>query len=260
MPTLVIGDIHGHYERLVELLRDDAHLIDPSLNWIGRDAQLWFVGDFFNRGPDGVSAVDLFIRLQEQAGVYGGRVQAIIGNHDVLVLAAKRFGKSRITDASRIFFIEWRSNGGVQSDLDRLTSTHMAWLANLPAMQIAGDRLFVHADAWFYVKYGTSVEAVNAAFADVLNSDHPEQWDALLDAFGEHQTFARDEGTQKAHKFLRIFGGRQIIHGHTPISKMTAQDPRNVSNPLIYAVNRCVNVDGGMYLGGSGFIHELAPL
>ena len=29
---------------------------------------------------------------------------------------------------------------------------------------------------------------------------------------------------------------------------------------MVYADNLCVNVDGGLYLGGSGFVHQLHPL
>lgn len=260
MPTFVVGDIHGHYERLIELLRDDARLINNDLTWIGRDAVLWFIGDFFDRGPDGVSSVELFMHLQPQANAAGGRVEAIIGNHDVLIMAAERFGHAQTTGASGTFIMDWKRNGGVNSDLARLKPHHIAWLTNLPAMRLDGERLFVHADAWFYVNYGSTVDAVNQAFHDILHDNDPEQWDALLDAFSEHRLFVREEGTQKARAFLRIFGGEQIVHGHTPISKITAQDPRTVTEPLVYAVNCCINVDGGMYLGGPGFIHELQPL
>jgi hypothetical protein len=258
MPTFVIGDIHGHYGRLIELLRDDAKLINGDLNWIGRDAKLWFLGDFFDRGPNGISAVDLLMNLQPQAKESGGRVEAIIGNHDVLIMAAERFGHGRTSGASGTFIQDWKRNGGVGTDLARLTPRHIEWLANLPAMQLDDERLFVHADAWFYVNYGMSVDTVNLAIAQILNGNNPEQWDALLDVFSEHRTFVRD--TQKAHKFLRIFGGRQIVHGHTPISKVTGRDPRGIADPLIYGVNRCINVDSGMYLGGPGFIYELPPL
>ncbi len=45
---------------------------------------------------------------------------------------------------------------------------------------------------------------------------------------------------------------------------MTGVPPAQVVPPLTYASRRCVNVDGGMYLGGPGFLHrvdsEPAPL
>lgn len=262
MPTFVIGDIHGHYDRLVELLRDDAGLIGQDLNWTGRDAKLWFMGDFFDRGPDGVSALDLMMRLQTQAS---GRVEGVIGNHDVLILAAERFAHTRITvgNATSTFIEEWKGNGGVDTDMQRLTPDHIAWLANLPAMRLDGERLFLHADAEFYVNYGESVDEVNQAFWEILHGNDALQWDELLDAFSEHRAFVPSKSTSgaaKSLKFLRIFGGRQIVHGHTPISKMSGENPKTVTAPLVYDVYRCVNMDSGMYLGGPGFIHELPPL
>ncbi|HJT57830.1 MAG TPA: metallophosphoesterase, partial [Ktedonobacteraceae bacterium] len=88
----VIGDIHGQFEKLTSLLRN-AELVDDSLSWIGGTAKLWFMGDFFDRGPDGVAAVDLVMRLQQEAQIAGGRVESLLGNHEVLILAAQRFGE-----------------------------------------------------------------------------------------------------------------------------------------------------------------------
>src|SRR2546426_12549058 len=59
-----------------------------------------------------------------------------------------------------------------------------------------------------------------------------------------------------ARRFLSIFGGRQLIHGHTPISAMRRCPPEKVDSPWIYAGGQCVNVDGGMFLGGSGFVYQ----
>ena len=40
----------------------------------------------------------------------------------------------------------------------------------------------------------------------------------------------------------------------------TGQPPEDVREPLVYSRGRCVNVDGGMYLGGPGFVYQLPPL
>ena len=65
-PVYIIGDIHGQYQQLLGLLRG-AGLVDERLDWAGGAALLWFIGDFFDRGPCGVAAVDLVMRLQAQA-------------------------------------------------------------------------------------------------------------------------------------------------------------------------------------------------
>jgi hypothetical protein len=46
-----------------------------------------------------------------------------------------------------------------------------------------------------------------------------------------------------------------LIHGHTPINKITGEP---ATEALVYAGGLCVNVDGGLYRGGEGFVYQLA--
>src|SRR5690242_19570898 len=86
----VIGDIHGQMERLAALLYS-AGLVTHKGDWLGGNARLLFLGDFFDRGPYGVEAVELAMSLQRQAFDEGGEVDALIGNHDLLAIGAIRF-------------------------------------------------------------------------------------------------------------------------------------------------------------------------
>ena len=249
----VIGDIHGQLEKLIRLLRS-AELVDDSLSWIGGTAKLWFMGDFFDRGPDGVAAVDLVMRLQQEAQIAGGRVESLLGNHEVLILAAQRFGEQSAGGPGGTFLTSWKYNGGQDADMAKLTSRHIEWIISLPAMAHVGDWLFVHADATFYTHYGSSIEEVNRAFKTLLQSDNAAAFDQLLDEFSARRAFEdkHADGAEQAARFLRTFGGQRLIHGHTPI-----RDTKPVTAPLIYANGLCVNVDGGMYLGHPGFLYEL---
>lgn len=254
----VVGDVHGYYERLVELLRDEARLINADLRWVGGSSTLWFIGDYVDRGPNGIGVIDLIMRLQHEAPESGGQVGALLGNHDLLLLAAHRFDQQGSRGPGGTFAAAWLRNGGRAGDLEHLTKGYIDWFAALTAMVLVGDRLLVHADSMLYIRYGHSVEAVNQAFRTILSGSDADAWDILLDAFGEHQGFSDDQpnGRQRARRFLSIYGGRQIIHGHTPISKITGEAPRVIVSPLVYANGRCINIDGGMYLGGSGFVYE----
>lgn len=256
-PVYLLGDIHGQYEQLVRLLHS-AGLIDAQLRWSGGASLLWCVGDFFDRGPDGVAAVDLFMRLQQQAPAAGGRVDALIGNHDLRILAAQRFGELATHGPGGSFVADWLRNGGVLDDLARLTPAHIDWLCKLPALALMGDWLLAHADSTLYLRYGSTIDTVNAAFASVLRGNDPAAFDRLLDDFDQHGAFlAEPRGLQQARHVLATYGGRRLIHGHTPISKMTGLSPSAVVAPFIYAEGLCVNIDGGMYLGGPGFIHHI---
>ncbi|HET9493991.1 MAG TPA: metallophosphoesterase [Chloroflexia bacterium] len=264
-PVFIVGDIHGQFDKMVGLLRQ-AGLVSPDLHWSGGKAVLWFMGDFFDRGPDGIGAVELAIRLQHEAAQVGGRVNSLIGNHEALIMSARLFGE-RVTGWGGTFKGDWERNGGRASDLKRLEDRHMRWLSGLPAMAREGDRLLIHADSLLYCDYGLTWEKVNAAFRAILTCDVPQAWDRLLEQFGDRLAFMDpDIGPSSitrdpvAARFLEIFGGRQVVHGHTPIGSVTGVPHDEVTGPLVYASGMCVNVDGGMYRGGPGFVYELPPL
>lgn len=82
---VAVGDIHGAYESFVQLLRAAA-LIDRRDRWIGGRAVLVQTGDVLDRGPDSRKAIDLLRRLERDASRAGGRVIALLGNHEVMRL------------------------------------------------------------------------------------------------------------------------------------------------------------------------------
>lgn len=265
MPHLyAIGDIHGHYEQMLRLLRR-AQLIDADNAWSGGDATLVFVGDYVDRGPDGFRTVDFIMKLEGQATAAGGAVVALLGNHDALIVATDRFGSLPVRGGRLTFLQDWRRVGGVESDREQLTAAHYDWLAQRPALALVGERLFIHADALFYAEYGSSVEAVNRSIAAVLAGSDSRAWSRLLDQFAARLAFnAQDrfgrkhaDGVSRAQTFLRLFGGRQIVHGHTPIPSFTGAVPAEVRAPVIYAENLCVNIDAGLYMGSPGFVCRL---
>lgn len=251
MPVYIIGDLHGHYNKLIELLTA-AKLIDDERRWAGKQARLWFMGDFFDRGPQGVGIVDLVMRLQTQAADAGGEVRALMGNHEVLFLGAHRFPQQRK------FVLNWKRNGGQDADMSLVTAKQVAWLRSLPAMALVENRLLMHADSMIYLAYGDTMAEVNETCRQILHSDETEAWDQLLEDFSERMAFSSSptRGAANANRCLDTFGGEQIIHGHTPIQYVT--DTISPSTPYIYCDERCVNVDGGIYLGGGGFVYQLS--
>jgi hypothetical protein len=257
--TYVIGDVHGQLKKLVKLLRD-AKLVGEHLDWQGGSATLWFVGDLVDRGPDSIAVLNLVIRLQTEAARAGGQVGCLLGNHELLLQGAYQFGR-RSTGLGSNFISKWKHNGGNRKDLAALTRQHLEWLAQLPAMTTVGDHLLLHADAPFYIRYGHSVEEVNAAIKALLKKGDALDWEELLENFARRGAFASGvSGTDFARRFLSIFGCQQLVHGHTPINLLTRAAPRQITEPLIYAEQKCINVDGGMFLGGPGFVYQLQPL
>jgi len=264
-PIFVIGDVHGEYDKLIALLRS-ASLMNPNFNWIGGDSTLWFMGDFFDRGAHGIACMELVMQLQDEAFSSGGEVQSLLGNHEMVLLSAYFFGEQP-TAWGGTFLSDWLRNGGQSTDLSSLREEHIVWIMNLPAMAHVDGRLFLHADALFYEHYGSSVAEVNEAFKALLRSKDPAAWDRLLAEFSERGAFFDAEtdindsaSSFLAEQYLRKYGGKALVHGHTPISKFLKKPDRDITGPLIYAGGLCVDVDGGMNKGGLGFVYELPPL
>ncbi|HZT95514.1 MAG TPA: metallophosphoesterase [Chloroflexota bacterium] len=252
----VMGDAHGHLDVVKKHLRSGA-LIDQEGRWTGGQSHLWFIGDFFDRGPDGSGVVELVMRLQEEAAVSRGFVGGLLGNHELFILGARRFGY-RGDDVGSSFVRLWLANGGLESDLLALGDRELSWLEALPALHLEAERLLVHADTLRYLEYGDSIEAINRSIRQVIQGDDVEAWQGLLEAFCSREDFEdrRPDGRKRAELLLDLLGGEQIIHGHTPIDKMAKVSPRQVTEALVYAGGRCVDVDGGIYRGGPGFLYE----
>jgi hypothetical protein len=244
-PTFAIGDIHGHDYALVKHLRG-AGLIDDMHHWSGGSATLICTGDYVDRGPDGIAVIERMMRWEREAAASGGRVITLLGNHDLVLAAAYRFGHGRFREM-------WLHNGGERSDLHQMHDHHLQWLLSRPAMHLTDDLLLVHADAELYYDYGRTIAEVNDRIAAVARGDDKDALQDLLEAFGEHRTFYEDSA--RAGRFQATYGGSRILHGHSPIQKMNKGAA--ALRPLIYAGGRCVNLDGGMYMGGAGFVWQV---
>ena len=84
--VVAVGDIHGDFERLQQVLRL-AKLTDAQDQWIGGKTHLVQTGDVLDRGPDSKKAMDLFMALEVQARKAGGAVHALIGNHEFMIMS-----------------------------------------------------------------------------------------------------------------------------------------------------------------------------
>jgi len=78
---VAVGDLHGDYENFITILRG-TKLIDKKNRWIGGKTHLVQIGDVMDRGPDAKKIFDLLMRLEKEAEEAGGKVHALIGNHE----------------------------------------------------------------------------------------------------------------------------------------------------------------------------------
>jgi hypothetical protein len=253
-PVYVTGDVHGCAEQLqASLFR--SGITDADGNWNAGSAWLWFLGDLFDRGPDGIGVIDTVMRLQEQAPESGGRVDCLLGNHEVMLLAAYRLQGP----GAEKFQERWLGNGGQPRDLRALTEEHARWLEGLPAMALVDDHLLIHSDTVGYRELGGDIATVNANVQSVLREyTDLDAWDRLTHLVTTRFAFA-DDGTT-ANEFLAEFGGAQIVHGHSPIPLVFDIPAEDITGPMIYAEGRAVNMDTGTFLGGPCLISPLPSI
>lgn len=122
----VIGDVHGYYQGLLDLL---------SLLDLGRSDQVYFLGDLIDRGPDSSKVVDFVI---EQS------YSCLLGNHEQLMVAAL----ANLSPNSSVLQM-WLQAGGSET-LQSYSSKqhlweHLAWFKTLPSYLDLGDYWLVHA-------------------------------------------------------------------------------------------------------------------
>lgn len=266
-PLFVVGDVHGYLDELVEALRAQG-LIDENGSWAAGNARLWFLGDFTDRGPDGIGVIDLVMRLSAEAAAAGGYCKALMGNHELLLIGAKRFGDTPVNSGAgtATFQAAWLLNGGQKHDMDRLQDVHLQWMSRLDAVVREDDHLLLHSDTTAYLDYGQTIEDVNDTVHEILNrNDADEVWDVFR-KFTKRFAFRDEGGPQAVQELLSTYGGSRIVHGHSPIPYLLGQvgteDGEGNSGPLVdgphvYADGLAIAMDGGVTMAGKLLVVQL---
>ncbi|MFE9553731.1 metallophosphoesterase [Streptomyces sp. NPDC006692] len=266
-PLFVVGDVHGYLDELLAALREQG-LIDESGNWAAGTARLWFLGDFTDRGPDGIGVIDLVMRLSAEAAAAGGYCKALMGNHELLLIGAKRFADTPVNSGAgtATFQAAWLLNGGQKADMDRLQDVHLQWMSRLDAIEQEDDHLLMHSDTTAYLDYGDSIEAVNDTVHAILTrNDADECWD-LFRKFTKRFAFRDESGPQAARELLSAYGGQRVVHGHSPIPYLLGEvgtedgeeDSRPVvEGPHVYADGLAIAMDGGVTMAGKLLVQQL---
>jgi calcineurin-like phosphoesterase family protein len=256
--TYVVGDVHGHRAELADALRATG-LLDEDDNWTGGTAHLWFLGDFVDRGPDGIGVIDLVMRLGTQAAEAGGTVDSLLGNHEILLLGMHRFGDTDVPSdfGPRSFARSWELNGGQESDQSALTGEHLEWLTGRQVLTVVDDHLLMHSDTVEYLNWGQTADEINTAVQSVLRSDDLAEWWECWRRMTTRYSFRGPQGPEVAEQLLDILGGKQIVHGHSVIADQLGILPAQVESPYEYAGGKVLGVDGGLFVGGPCLIVPL---
>lgn len=213
--AFVIGDIHGEYQMLKQLLT----------YWSPEEEELIFVGDLIDRGPQIFKTLELVWSLQKE---YDAKV--IRGNHEALFLDflqhpnqawdlyQRNGGATTLASLNHLALNE--INDYPLDELVNLTTENypylMAWLENLPLYLEYGEWIIVHA--------GVDLQLTN------WQQSKPSDFYWIRDPFhlGDNRT------------------GKKIIFGHTPVKFLNAT-PGDLST---WHHQGKFGIDGGAVYGG----------
>lgn len=250
--------MHGHRDELADALRE-CKLLDEQDDWCGADANLWFLGDFVDRGPDGIGVIDLVMKLQEQAVEAGGSVRALLGNHEILLLGMYHFGDTDVPSdfGPRSFARSWEINGGQLADQDGLTDDHIEWLSTRPLIAHTGEHLLMHSDTLEYLDWGDTEDEINETAQEILAGNDLAVWWDLWRRMTTRYAFRGPNGAEVAEQLLTQLGGARIVHGHSVIADQLGIHPTQIEAPYLYAGGKVLGVDGGLFVGGPCLVVQL---
>ena len=214
---VAMGDIHGDLDVLLALLHT-AKLVDARNNWSGGKSHLVLPGDFLDRGKASRQVMDLLIELEPEARKAGGRVHALLGNHEAMNL----YGDLRYN---------------VKADYDQFRTGDSENLRNR-MMQASLTEV-----------RGPGRPPIDlAAYRKKFEDDHPLGW------FERQLAFSSDG---KYGKWLRgknaIIKINDLVFLHGGISPKYAQASVKSINDRIHAeLNDPSQLNGGMTTDGNG--------
>lgn len=241
----VISDVHGRYDRYIDLLKA-VPVVDDEMKWNFGKGHLVILGDIFDRGEQVTEILWHVFGLEKQAEKAGGKVHVLFGNHEHMVLNHELWyiaDKYRETEkTTNISYTELYSENSVLGK----------WLRKKPVAVTINNILFVHAGiSPLVVIKGFTVKKMNRMFyREVLGKDpeivlRDENLSLLLSDQGPlwyRRYFSRagiDE--EIIDRILSFYGVGHIVVGHTPGERI-----RSFHN------NKILGIDAGIANGLPG--------
>ncbi|MDP1623585.1 MAG: metallophosphoesterase [Bacteroidales bacterium] len=218
----VIPDIHGYVKTVTSLVKD---LIRPT-----RYDEIYFLGDYVDRGPDSKGVID-FIRALQQDEY---NVTALKGNHEDFMVELYDAEKQSINPWWHNFGNKkhkaWLDIGGKQT----LTSFGVQHVRDVPADYIEWMR-----NLTYYVELEHFV-LVHAG----LNFRNENPYEDIQSMLWLREYEIKPEK----------IGGRRIIHGHVPVNMELITQA--ISNKFY----KFIDLDNGPYLTGKDGFGNLVAL
>ena len=265
--VVAIADIHGAYDAAVEAMKA-ADVIDGDLAWHAGDSHLVIVGDILDRGPDSRAAMDLLMRLEEEAAAAGGEVHVLIGNHEAMnLLGDMRYVSAREyaafagdeTDEERQrWFTAFAQQRASSDESPEALATifkqkfpkgyfahrrafgskgkYGAWLLSKPAIVVINGTAFVHGGLSPMVAR-IGLEGVNRQLVGEM-ADYVEQLQVLYDAGVLLPTDAfYDHPGLLARHLPAIDATSDVLSAVDVIKKLNESELQSLEGPLWYRGN-----------------------
>lgn len=203
-----LGDLHGDLDNAIATLRL-AGLVDGEGHWTGGTSILVQTGDVVDRGPDSKVLLAWLRRLTDEAHAAGGRVEALLGNHEVMNLrgdwryvSAEDIAAYSGPDARRLAFSPTGEDG--------------AWLRARKTAVMIGETLFVHGGISAAEAAG-GVDALNARVRDAIDAAGEA---SVLGPDGPlwYRGYVNDPETTACPALaeaLKALGAARMVVGHT---------------------------------------------
>jgi hypothetical protein len=157
-----ISDIHGQFQLLVDLLRNNGVITD-SWDWSFGDGHLVIAGDVFDRGPQQTEALWLLYQLDQQATAHGGQVHMLLGNHETMVL----YDDLRYLHPKYVRVAEQLNRRF--PELYGRDTVLGAWLHSRPVIVTVSNIAFMHGGLHpDYAELGMSIAEINEAYRSSL--------------------------------------------------------------------------------------------
>ncbi len=212
----VIGDIHGCFEELLELLDKLGYIYKNGIHLHPEGRMPAFVGDAMDRGPDSLKVMELLFKRQD-----AGILHYAPGNHCNKLYRFMKGNAVQLAHGLEVTVAEWQALP--KKDQQRFRSRYIRFYEELPQYLVLREDLIVaHA--------GLKQEMIGTAVSKKIE---------VFTLYGDITGKFHADGRPVRRDWAKSYKGEPwIVYGHTP-----TEEP--------YLINRTVNIDTGCIFGGS---------
>ena len=218
----VISDIHGQYDRMIEILKGNR-IIDANLDWAWGEGHLIILGDVFDRGDKVTECLWFIQKLEMQAENWKGKVHYLLGNHEIMVLRGDdRYVADKYKKTAELMQSSHKDLYAPNSEFGR-------WLRTKHTIIKLNDVLFVHAGIHpRFSYYDYNFQAINNSIRSNIDASKDKiKYNELLNfLFGSdgplwYRGYFEDTKTSSQIKqdqliaLLDQMGVNKVVIGHT---------------------------------------------